>query len=87
MPVIFLLQRGGAPADRLIRGVVQDRTVTTEQWREIVRLLREHRTPQLAYAKAMEYATRAKTALDVFAPSREREALVALADYVLSRDR
>jgi octaprenyl-diphosphate synthase len=87
LPIIFLLQRGGAAADRLIRGVVQDRTVTTDQWREIVRLLREHRAPQLAYAKAMEYATRAKGALDIFPPSREREALVALADYVLSRDR
>ena len=32
-------------------------------------------------------ATRAKSSLDVFPPSREREALVALADYVLSRDR
>jgi len=87
LPIIFLLQRGGAAADRLIRAVVHDRTVTTEQWREIVRLLREHRAPQLAYAKAMEYATRAKASLDIFPPSREREALVALADYVLSRDR
>jgi octaprenyl-diphosphate synthase len=87
LPVIFLLQRGGAEADRLIRHVVQERAVTTEQWREIVRLLREHRAPQLAYAKAMEYATRAKAALDPFPPSREREALVALTDYVLSRDR
>jgi octaprenyl-diphosphate synthase len=87
LPIIFLLQRGGAEADRLIRGVVQERAVASEQWREIVRLLREHRAPQLAYSRAMEYATRAKAALDVFPVSREREALVALTDYVLSRDR
>ena len=31
--------------------------------------------------------TVAKRSLDIFPPSREREALVALADYVLSRDR
>ncbi len=87
LPIIYLLQRGGEEADRLIRSVVSDRAVTNDQWRDIVRLLREHRTPDLAYAKALEYATRAKTALDVFPPSREKEALVALADYVLSRDR
>lgn len=87
LPVILLLQRGGADADALIRAVVQERSVSSEQWREIVRLLREHRTPQLAYTRAMEYATRAKAALDVFPPTRERDALVALADYVLARDR
>jgi octaprenyl-diphosphate synthase len=87
LPIIYLLQRGGDEADRLIRSVVAERAVSKEQWRDIIRLLREHRTPDLAYAKALEYATRAKTALDVFPPSREKEALVALADYVLSRDR
>jgi octaprenyl-diphosphate synthase len=87
LPIIYLLQRGGADADRLIRTVVTDRAVSKEQWRDIVRLLRDHGTPDMAYAKALEYATRAKSALDVFPPSREKEALVALADYVLSRDR
>jgi octaprenyl-diphosphate synthase len=87
LPIIYLLQRGGEEADRLIRTVVTDRAVSKEQWRDIVRLLREHGTPDMAYAKALEYATRAKSALDVFPPSREKDALVALADYVLSRDR
>ena len=87
LPIILLLQRGGAEADALIRTVVQERTVSGEQWRDITRLLREHRTPQVAYAKAMDYASRAKSALDAFPPSRERDALVALADYVLARDR
>jgi octaprenyl-diphosphate synthase len=87
LPIIYLLQRGGEEADRLIRTVVTDRAVSKEQWRDIVRLLREHGTPDMAYAKALEYATRAKSVLDVFPPSRDKEALVALADYVLSRDR
>ena len=71
----------------MIRGVVSDRVVTKEQWRDITRLLRELRAPELAYEKAIEYATRAKRSLDVFPPSRERDALQALADYVTSRDR
>jgi octaprenyl-diphosphate synthase len=87
LPIIYLLQRGGQDADRLIRSVVAERAVSKEQWRQIVALLREHRTPDLAYAKATEYATRAKSALDVFPVSRECDALKALADYVLARDR
>ena len=87
LPIIYLLQRGGEDSDRLIRTVVSDRAVSTEQWREIRSLLHEYRTADLAYAKATEYAQRAKAALDIFPHSRERDALVALVDYVLSRDR
>jgi octaprenyl-diphosphate synthase len=87
LPIIYLLQRGGPDADRLIRTVVSDRAVSKDQWREILRMLRDQRAPDLAYAKALEYANRAKAALDVFPPTRERDALKALADYVLSRDR
>jgi octaprenyl-diphosphate synthase len=87
LPVILLLQRGGEQADRLIRGVVADRAVTPEQWRDIRDLLGEHRATDLAYARAVEYAERAKDCLSVFPPSRERDALMALPDYVLARDR
>jgi octaprenyl-diphosphate synthase len=87
LPVILLLQRGGADADRLIRTVVQERAVTPEQWREILGLLREHRATEAAYERAVEYASLAKACLNVFPPSREREALMALPDYVLARDR
>jgi geranylgeranyl pyrophosphate synthase len=61
--------------------------VTKEQWREITRMLRDLRAPELAYEKAIEYATRAKRSLDIFPASRERDALQALADYVTARDR
>ncbi|HET7694779.1 MAG TPA: polyprenyl synthetase family protein [Vicinamibacterales bacterium] len=87
LPIIYMLQRGGEEADRLIRTVVAERAVTKDQWREITRMLRDLRAPDLAYEKAIEYATRAKRELDVFPPSRERDALQALADYVTARDR
>ena len=87
LPIIRLLQRGGEEADRLIRQCVNDRTVSAEQWRDILRLLHEHRTTELAYETALEYATRAKNCLSAFAPSQEREALLALTDYVCLRDR
>ena len=87
LPIIFLLQRGGEEADRLIRTVVQERAVSPEQWRELLALLREHRATDLAYERAVEYANRAKGCLAAFPSSRERDALMALPDYVLARDR
>jgi octaprenyl-diphosphate synthase len=87
LPIIFLLRRGGEEADRLIRTVVDQRAVSADEWREILRLLAEHRATDLAYQRAVEYADRAKACLSIFPPSREREALLALPDYVLSRDR
>ena len=38
-------------------------------------------------ARPVEYAERAKACLEAFPPSRERDALLALPDYVLARDR
>jgi octaprenyl-diphosphate synthase len=87
LPVIHLLRRGGRDADQLIREVVRDRAVSADQWREILRLLHEHRTLDVAYERALEYGRRAKDCLGAFPPGRERDALMALTDYVLSRDR
>jgi octaprenyl-diphosphate synthase len=87
LPVIHLLSRGGAEPARLIRDVVRDRSVSPEQWRDITRLLREQRSLDFSYDRAVEYGNRAKDCLSVFPEGREREALMALTDYVLSRDR
>jgi octaprenyl-diphosphate synthase len=87
LPIIFLRERAGDTAYNVIRTVVAERSVTPDQWREILRLLREHRAIDLAFDRAVEYAERAKACLAAFPPSRERDALMALPDYVLSRDR
>jgi octaprenyl-diphosphate synthase len=87
LPVIHLLRRGGAEPDRLIRDVVRDRNVSPEQWRDITRMLRDQRSLDFSYERAVEYGNRAKDCLSVFPQGREREALMALTDYVLSRDR
>ena len=87
LPAIYLLQQDGGMASELIRGVVRDRMVTPESWQELSRLLTEHRALDRAYGKAVEYAAIAKQYLAVFPPTPERDALMALPDYVLSRDR
>jgi len=87
LPIIVLRERGGEEAYGIVRTVVAERAVSSDQWNEILRLLKEHRATDLAYQRAVEYAERAKACLAVFPPGRERDALAALPDYVLSRDR
>jgi octaprenyl-diphosphate synthase len=87
LPIIYLLQRAGDEADAIVRRVVAERAVTPEDWREIRRLLVEHRAVDAAFEKATEFAERAKEQLEAFPASLERDALMALPDFVLSRDR
>lgn len=71
----------------IIRDAIATRTVSQEQWNELRRLLREHASIDYANRRAVEFAERAKKHLYLFPPSPERDALLALPDYVLSRDR
>jgi octaprenyl-diphosphate synthase len=88
LPVILLLQRTGPEVAELISGIVADGRVTPEQWRSIRELLVRHGALDDAGEQAVKHGTRAKQhLLAAFSPSPEREALIALADYVLGRDR
>lgn len=90
LPIIYLLQRSNGSGDRaadLIRTVVRERKVTTTDWAEIIQLLAEHRATDYAYRCAVDYATAAKKHLYAFPSSSERDALLALPDYLLARDR
>jgi octaprenyl-diphosphate synthase len=87
LPLIHLLKNGGPEANALIRDVVKDRDVTPEDWARIRVLLAEHRSIDYAYARAVEFGESAKKHLRIFPDSPERDALMALADYVLVRDR
>lgn len=86
LPAILLMQQGGR-ASELVLAAVRDREISEESWRELSELVREHRVIENAYQRAVEYATTAKGYLDIFQSSAERDALLALPDYVLARDR
>ena len=87
LPIIHLLEKGGPEANELVRAIVRDRHATAEQWARLKALLAEHRSIDHAYSRAVEFGETAKRQLRLFAPGQEREALMALADYVLLRDR
>ena len=83
----LLRQEQDGEAGRIVPDIIASRTVTTEQWTDLLRRLKEHASIDYAYRRAVEYAERAKKPLYAFPPSSERDALLALPDYVLTRDR
>jgi len=88
LPIILLLQRTGPEVAAMVRQVVTDGTIEPETWRTLKDLLRREGAIESAFERAVIYANRAKQhMLGAFPPSPERDGLVALADYVVSRDR
>jgi octaprenyl-diphosphate synthase len=87
LPLIHLLQQGNVQGEQIVRDIITSRTASDDQWNELLGLLKEHRSIEYAYQRAIEYAGLAKKQLYAFPPSSERDALLALPDFVLSRDR
>jgi octaprenyl-diphosphate synthase len=87
LPLIHLLQQDDGRAGTIVRDIIASRSASDDQWNELLRLLKDQRSIDYAYRRAVEFADRAKKLLYAFPPSSERDALLALPDYVLSRDR
>jgi octaprenyl-diphosphate synthase len=88
LPLIHLLghSKNGREAG-IVQDIITSRSVTPEQWDHLLAGLHAHASIDYAYRRAVEFAECAKRPLYAFPPSSEREALLALPDYVLSRDR
>ena len=87
LPVIHLYAGGDERTRAILQRVVNARSVTTDEWREIRSLLAQARALDYAQRIAAGFVDRAKKALNVFPPSEARDALLYLPDYVISRDR
>ena len=87
LPLIHLLQQDEEVGARIMRDIINSRSVAPDQWEQLLRSLNEHGAIDYAYRHASDYAERAKKPLYAFPPSSERDALLALPDYVVSRDR
>jgi octaprenyl-diphosphate synthase len=86
LPLIHLLQQDEEEGAQIVRDIIANRTVAQEQWDRLLSTLKDHRSIDYAYKRAVDFAERAKKPLHAFPPSSERDALLALPDYVLSRD-
>jgi octaprenyl-diphosphate synthase len=87
LPLIHMMRQSPDGGAAIVRRVMASRSISTEEWNELLRDLKEHASIDYAYRRAVEFAERAKKPLYAFPPSAERDALLALPDYVLARDR
>jgi octaprenyl-diphosphate synthase len=87
LPAIYLLQQDSGRARPLLESMVQDRSFSPDAWAELRGLMAEHQVIEKAYERAVSFAEAAKQQLATFPPTPEIDALRALPDYVLSRDR
>jgi octaprenyl-diphosphate synthase len=88
LPIILLIQRAGPEVQALVNEVIAEGRVTPEKWRLIKDLLARHGAIEAAFERAVTHAARAKEQLlAAFPASAERDGLVSLADYIISRDR
>jgi geranylgeranyl pyrophosphate synthase len=83
LPLIYLM-RDGKPEHRdLVRDLIRGGA----HGDAILDLVREYRTADRVLDKAAEYARQAEQCLTGFAPGEARDALMAIPDYIASRDR
>jgi len=87
LPIILLRDRVPDQARPIIDQVVRDAEVSDEAWRQLLGLMREYDIVPQVTRRAGEYVEQARRQLVSFPESRERDALLGLADYVLARDR
>jgi octaprenyl-diphosphate synthase len=86
LPLIYLLDRGDPTQRALVQAVLDDRDFKTVSREEIIVMLREGRTLERTRSVALSYARRAREALRSFSPCPARDALMALPDFVISRE-
>jgi octaprenyl-diphosphate synthase len=86
LPLIFLLQR--APEFRpLVQSIIGDAGYQTATRASLLEALEQTGALQLAFERAVEYATAARDALDGLAESTYAKALSSIPSYIVERDR
>ncbi|HKN47529.1 MAG TPA: polyprenyl synthetase family protein [Candidatus Polarisedimenticolia bacterium] len=86
LPLIYLLEKGDPNHRALVQAVLDDRDFRTVSREEIIGLVRQARTLERTRALAHAFARRAREALAPFEPCPAREALLALPEFVISRE-
>ena len=87
LPLIAMLERVPLREAERVRGLLRRRALEPADVEEIRRLVLEHDGVEYARARAHTFAQAAKSDLEAFPPSGERETLSLVADFVVDRDR
>lgn len=85
LPLIIALNQCSEEERTFIRALTDSQPLTEETFFQVVKIIERHHGIRYAWEKARAYVERAKGRLLPFPGSKEKEALCALADYVLER--
>ncbi len=85
LPLILALTRCTEAERRFIRERVESRPLTKGAFFEVVKIIERYRGIDDTRRRAKDYVDRAKERLTLFPSSLEKEALDAMADYILER--
>ncbi len=85
LPLIYTLRRCDQSERTLIHETVNSHPITKKAFSRVVELIERYGGVHYTWQKAKGYVERAKDCLGVFPDAKEKEALCALADYVLER--
>jgi octaprenyl-diphosphate synthase len=85
LPLIFALGRCTRDEKDFIRKTVESEPISKEDFFQVVEVIESYQGLCYTLEKAKAYIERGKRHLQLFPSSKEKEALYALADYVLER--
>jgi octaprenyl-diphosphate synthase len=85
LPLIFTLLHCNQEEGAFIRRTVESNPITKNDFFRVVEIIERHHGIQYTWEKAKRYVEKAKAHLHLFPDSKEKEALSALANYVLER--
>ncbi len=85
LPLIIALNQCSEEERTFIRKLTDSQPFTEETFFNVVKIIEQYHGIRYAREKAKAYVERAKDRLRLFPGSKEKEALYALADYVLER--
>jgi octaprenyl-diphosphate synthase len=87
LPLIAMLERATASEAERVRRLLGSTALSPPEIEEIRQLVLDHEGVEYARTRAQAYAVAAKSDLEGFTPSEERETLALIADFVVDRDR
>ena len=85
LPLIHTLQKSASEDRKFIVSALKKEKLTKKLLTNILNLITRYQGLAYTAQRAKEYAGKAKKELNVFLPSQEKEALMAIADYVIDR--
>ncbi len=88
LPAMYFMDEARSDDERqLVRSVIEGKVDNDEQVNHAVKLIKESNALELAYRQARLFANEAKEALADFPNNENRQALEAIADFAVERDR